>query len=301
MPRAAEPRAFDLLGLGQVSLDRLGVVDRLPAPGGKAALREEHSLPGGQIATALLAAAGLGARCAFVGAVGDDEAGRLALAPLERAGVQIARVRRLAGVPTRQAWVLVEAGSGERTILELRAPALALPDDAVSAGEVAAARALLLDLEHPVAASRAAACARAAGIPVVLDADRATPAALALAREVDFPIVSRSFAEEISSDASLEDALRQLSGPRTRMAVVTCGAQGSLALLGDRILATPAPRVQAVDTTGAGDVFRGVFAWALVRGLGAERALAEANALAAASCLGLGAQGALPGAARVAG
>jgi sulfofructose kinase len=191
--------------------------------------------------------------------------------------------------------VLVEGVGGERTILELRAPALALPADAVSAAQVAAARVLLLDLEHPAAARQAAAHARSAGVPVVLDADRATPAAVSLAREVDFPIVSTSFAEEISSDASLEDALRRLVGPHTRMAVVTCGERGSLALLGGRILATPAPRVQARDTTGAGDVFRGVFAWALVRGLDAERALAEANEHAAASCRGLGAQGALPG------
>ena len=297
MPTAAGSRAFDLLGLGQISLDRLGVVDRLPVAGAKTALREEHLLPGGQVATAVLAATGLGARCAFAGAVGDDEAGRLALAPLERAGVDIGRVRRLAGVPTRQAWVLVESAGGERTILERRDQALALPADALTLRDVSAAGVLLLDLEHPAAARRAAAHARAAGIPVVLDADRATPEAVRLASEVDFPIVSRAFAEEISSDASLEDGLRRLAGPHTRMAVVTCGERGSLALLGARILATPAPRVQARDTTGAGDVFRGVFAWALVRGLGAERALAEANAHAAASCRGLGAQGALPGAA----
>jgi sulfofructose kinase len=297
VPRAPESRAFDLLGLGQISLDRLGVVDRLPAPGAKTALREEHLLPGGQIATALLAATGLGARCAIAGAVGDDEAGRLAVAPLERAGVDTSRVHRLAGVPTRQAWVIVEAGSGERTILELRATALALPAGAVSARDVASARVLLLDLEHPAAARQAAAHAQAAGVPVVLDADRATEAAIALAREVDFPIVSRSFAEEISSDASLEDALRRLVGPRTRMAVVTRGEQGSLAWLAGRWIATPAPRVQVRDTTGAGDVFRGAFAWAIVRGCGAEQALAEATAHAAASCRGLGAQGALPGAA----
>jgi ribokinase len=297
VPRASGSRAIDVLGLGQISLDRLGVVDRLPAPGGKTALRAEHLLPGGQVATALLAAAGLSARCAFAGAIGDDAAGRLAIAPLERAGIDTSRVQRLAGVPTRQAWVLVESEGGERAILERRDAALVLPADAVSARDVAAARVLLLDLEHPAAARRAAAHARSAGVPVILDADRATPEAISLAREVDFPIVARSFAEEISSDASLEDALRRLAGPHTRMAVVTCGERGSLALLDGRILATPAPPVQALDTTGAGDVFRGVFAWALLHGLGAERALAEANAQAAASCRGLGAQGALPGAA----
>lgn len=271
------------------------MVERIPAPGAKVALLSEDLLPGGQVATALLAATRLGLRCAFAGAVGDDEAGVAALAPLVGAGVDTTRVRRIPGVASRQAWVLVEAAAGgERTVLERRSPALRLPPEALSGEVVAQAAVLLLDLEHPEAARRAARHARRAGVPVVLDADRLTEAGLALAREVDFPIVSRGFADQLSSDASLEDALRRLCGPHTRMAVVTRGEHGSMARLGDRLLETPAPRVDVVDTTGAGDVFRGAFAVALVRGLDAEGALELANARAAESCRGLGAQGGLP-------
>ena len=291
------PREFDLLGLGQISLDRVGVVERLPEAGHKTALLSEQLLPGGQMATALLAATGLGLRCAFAGAVGDDEAGRLALTPLRRARIDTSRVLRLEGVKSRQAWVLVERIGGERTILERLEAGLRLPAETLLPDDVSRARVLLLDLEHPEASQRAAGHARSAGIPVVLDADRVTEQSVAIAREVDFPIVSRGFAEEFSSDGSLEAALRELLGPRTRMAVVTCGEQGSVALFEDRILETPAPRVTLLDTTGAGDVFRGTFAWSLVRGFGAQRSLAEANAMAAQSCRGHGAQGALPGSA----
>ncbi len=258
-------------------------------------LQSEQLLPGGQVATALLAATGLGLRCALAGAVGDDEAGQLALAPLQRAGIDTSRVLRVEGVSSRQAWVLVERIGGGRTIFERLDEGLRLPSETLTPDDVAHARVLLLDLEHPDASLRAAAHARSAEIPVVLDADRVTEAAIAIAREVDFPIVSLGFAEEFSSDGSLETALRELCGPRTRMAVVTRGEHGSTALFEDRILETPAPRVVPVDTTGAGDVFRGTFAGSLLRGFGPRRSLAEANAMAAESCRGLGSQGALPG------
>jgi sugar/nucleoside kinase (ribokinase family) len=230
----------------------------------------------------------------MAGTVGDDPAGAQALGPLVRAGVDVDRVARVAGAPTRRAWVLVEREGGERTVLERRSAALRMPAGSVASLAPACGRVLLVDLEHPDASREVAARARRDGIPVVLDADRATPAALLLAREVDFPIVSRGFAEEFSSDASLEDGLRGLCGPQTRMAVVTCGERGSVARLGDRVLRTPATRVEVRDTTGAGDVFRGAFAWALVRGLDADRVLRVANAAAAFSCRGEGAQGALP-------
>lgn len=298
LPARSGAADFDLLGLGQISLDRVGVVERLPVAGEKTVLQAEHLLPGGQVATAVLAAARLGLRCALAAALGSDEAGERALAPLREAEIDTSRVRRLEGVASRQAWVLVERRSGERTILERREAALRLPPDALSADDLAQTRVLLVDLEHVEATQRAAALARSAGIPVVLDADRASEAAISIAREVDFPIVSQGFAEEFSSDGSLEAALRELSGPHTRMAVVTRGEQGSLALFEGRVLETRAPRVEVIDTTGAGDVFRGGFVWALVRGLSAQNALAQANAMAAASCRGLGAQGALPDAVR---
>jgi sugar/nucleoside kinase (ribokinase family) len=294
-PIAADARPFDLLGLGQISLDRVASVERLPAPGGKATLRGERELPGGQVATALLAATRLGLRCALVGAVGGDAAGERSLSPLREAGVDLRGVVRIPSVPTRQAWVLVENESGERTIFERRDPRLRIDPRHLDARALESARVLLLDLEHPEASQQAAERARSAGIPVILDADRVSPAALRLVAEVDFPIVSESFAEEFSSDASLEDKLRALAGPNTRMAVVTRGARGSLAWRAGRIVRTSAPQVAAVDTTGAGDVFRGAFAWALLQGMDAERVLWAANAAAASSCRGEGAQGALPG------
>lgn len=286
--------AIDLLGLGQISLDRVGSIARWPERGAKIAVESELELPGGQIATAVLAATRLGLRCALVGAVGEDGAAERALAPLRSAGVDLSGVQRIAGAATRQAWVLCERQSGERTIFERRDPALRLSPEAVLSTSVESAAALLVDAEHPEASLAAVRRARRAGLATLSDLDRADAGSRALLPEVDFPIVSQGFAEELCGKASAEAALQQLGGRTARMAVITRGERGAIALCAGRVLEVPALQIEVVDTTGAGDVFRGAFACALLAGRGARDALVWSCAAAGLACLGRGAQGALP-------
>jgi sugar/nucleoside kinase (ribokinase family) len=290
---AADRRAGALLGIGQVSLDRVLRVEQLPAPGEKRRVLSERALPGGQVATSLLAAARLGAPGRFVGVIGADDAGERATGPLIDAGIDLRHLRCLEGVPSRTATVLVDEQSGERCVLERRAPALALPVPPLPADELAQAPLVLLDLEHLEAARWTLEVAADADVPVLLDVDRASESALALLREAALPVVSESFARELAA-GSAEQTLAALRGPRTRLAILTRGDQGSLALSGDLVIETPALGVRVVDTTGAGDVFRGALAWASLAGRGPQAALAFANAAAALSCRAPGAQGALP-------
>lgn len=291
-PRRRGERPIDLLGVGQVSLDRVGTVARFPRIGAKLALEDEALLPGGQIATALLAATRLGLRCAFVGAVGDDAAAEPALAPLVAAGIACDAVRRVRGAATRQAWVLCERASGERTVLERRDPALRIAADDVPEALIAQSCALLVDTEHPEASLAALRIARRTVSATLCDVERADAASRAIVSEVDFPIVSRGFADEISSEGCAA-ALRGF-GSAARMAVVTRGEQGALALFGGEVHEVPALRIQALDTTGAGDVFRGAFAFGVLDGRGPRDVLELACAAAGLACLGRGAQGALP-------
>ena len=116
-----------------------------------------------------------------------------------------------------------------------------------------------------------------------------------LLSKVDFPIVSDEFAEYLWAGPARE-ALRELASRARRLAVLTLGASGAIAQArdGDRVIESPGFRVEAVDTTGAGDVFHAAFIWGLLEGLSARAVLRVANAAAALSCLGLGAQGGLP-------
>jgi len=287
-------RPVDLLGLGQISLDRVGVVSGWPRRGEKRALEEEQDLPGGQVATAMLAATRLGLRCALAGAVGDDAAAGRALAPVHAAGVRCEGVMWLAGARTRQALVLCERESGERTVFERRDPALRLRPDQVSEAAVEAASSLLVDAEHPEASLHALRIARRAGTLTLCDVERADEASRAIAREADLPIVSEGFAEEICH-GDCAAALRCLAGAAARMAVVTRGERGAIALVGGRVFEVPALRIEALDTTGAGDVFRGALAFGVLDGRGARECVELACAAAGLACLGRGAQGALPG------
>jgi sulfofructose kinase len=287
-------RAFDVFGVGQNALDRVCEMDGLLHMGEKRALPGCRDLPGGQVATAVLACARLGLRCAYAGKVGDDAAQALVLAPLREAGVDLSGVRTVAGAPTQTAVILVDRPSGERTILWHRSPALRIAPGDLERARIESARALLLDAGDPEAATWVAGIARNAGIPVILDADHYRPELAPLLSRVDFPLVSQGFAESFSGSGSIRETLRMLSGCGARLAVVTLGGRGTLAASGEDVIEVSAYAVDARDTIGAGDVFHGAFAWGLLEGWGAARVLRAANAAAAMNCRFPGAQGGTP-------
>jgi sugar/nucleoside kinase (ribokinase family) len=289
--RAAES---DVVGIGQSSLDRVCLLEAPPPLGGKASLLGIHELPGGQIATAMLACARLGLRAAYVGTVGDDAAAEQVLAPLAEAGVDLRGVKRVVGAPTRTATVLVDARSGDRTILGYRDPRLALAPADLEPGPIERAACLHVDAVDVEASAFAADVARRAGVPVVLDADGPAPGLEKLLAKVDFPIVSRGLAEAMGGRGGLRDALAELCALGARLAVVTLGEYGAIARFGERLIESPAFRVDARDTTGAGDVFHAAFVLGLLEGMACEQILRTANAAAAMSCRALGAQGGLP-------
>lgn len=292
-PRLPSSGAVDVVGLGQCSLDHVCLVEGLPQFAGKDRILDYTRLPGGQVATALLACAKLGLRTAYLGSVGDDDAAERVLAPLRSAGVDVTGVRAVAGAPTQLAVILLDRASGERTVLWYRDPRLALRLQDLTRKRVEAGRVLHLDGGDPEVGIWASKVARESDIPVILDADTPVPGTAELLAHVDFPIVSHTFAETFFGTRDPREALRGLSSYGARMAVVTLGELGALARLGDREIESPAYRVAVADTTGAGDVFHAAFAFALLEGLDAEGCLRAANAAAGMNCRAVGAQGGL--------
>jgi sulfofructose kinase len=291
-PLAPRPeRPLDVLGVGECSLDTWLEVEALPPAGGKAAVSDWRELPGGQVATAALAAARLGLRTAYAGVVGDDAAGERALAPLHAAGVDCSRVRTAQGARTRAAVIVVDR-SGERAVLGYRDARLAREGAGLAELPLDDARLVLLDASDLPLALALARRAREGAVPVVLDLDAPSAEHEALLACVEFPVVSEGFARRAYGSA--EAALARLAALGARLPVVTLGERGALASWRGRVLESGAFRVDVVDTTGAGDVFHGTFAWGLLRGLGVGELLRSANAAAALACTGRGAQGALP-------
>lgn len=292
-PGARRDAPFDVVGVGQCSIDHVAVLDGFPPYAGKVAMKSYRRLPGGQIATALLACTRLGLRSAFVSSVGDDGVAEAVLGPLRAAGVDVSRVLEIPGATSQLALIVVDDRTGERTVLWHRDPRLAIPPERLRRADVERGRALHLDAGDPEVAAWAAGVARAAGIPVFADVDTVAPGVDRVLRSVDFPVVSSQFAaDRFGPDPG--DALRGLAGLGARYPVVTLGDRGAVGGVGEERVASPAFDIAVRDTTGAGDVFHGAFVVAVLEGADAARALRFANAAAAMNCRALGAQGGLP-------
>jgi sugar/nucleoside kinase (ribokinase family) len=198
--------------------------------------------------------------------------------------------------------VLVDGRSGDRTVLWDRDPALATDPTALPKHLVTAGRMLLVDCHETAAAAQAARWAREAGIPTVGDIEKVRPGIADLLQHVDAIIMAQEFPAALTGHEDLGAALAAIA--RDFGAAVTCvtlGAEGSLAWCQGREIRTPAFPIDCVDSTGAGDAFRGAFAAAcLLHPLDdLETILSYANAVAALNCRALGSRGGLPTTAEV--
>jgi sugar/nucleoside kinase (ribokinase family) len=291
-----ESTPFDVVGVGVNTVDLVAVVDDYPAPDSKHRVRSYAEFPGGETATALAACARLGWRTRYVGRFGRDERGRAARAALERDGVDLSACDTAAA--PQPVSVIVVDDQGRRTVLWSRESALDLATADLAPAVVAAGRVVLVDAQQPAAAVHAARCARDAGIPTVLDIDAPGPDQDALLAGIDIIITSAAFPEAFTGAAGLGAALSALASRfKPRLLCATLGRQGSLAIVAGEEIQTAGFEVPVVDSTGAGDAFRGGFiaGW-LAAGSHpqVDSVLTYANAVAALSCGQLGARSGLP-------
>jgi ribokinase len=274
--------------VGSINLDLVVTVERHPAPGETVMGGDRRELPGGKGANQAVAVARLGAPVAMVGRVGPDAQGGRLRDHLANEGIDVEHVTVDDDAPTGMALIAVD-GSGENTIVvSPGANAHVGAGDVEAAGEVLAGAAVTL-LQHEVPGSAVSAAIAAAGGIVVLN-----PApARALAREVDVLVPNRG---ELSKLARREgdpvDLARGLE--RAKAVVVTLGAEGVAVVEGERVERIEAPRVHAVDSTGAGDAFCGALAQALADGADLVEAARWAVRVAAVSVTRVGAQSGLP-------
>ena len=295
-------RPFDVVGFGLNSIDLLTVVAEYPASNTKQRLQRFARLPGGQMATATAVCARLGWKARYIGSFGDDEFGAQSRESLTNVGVDITASRTVAGATNQFAVVLVDARSGERTVLWDRHPALATDPAEVSKDSVTSGRVLIVDCHESAAAAQAARYAREAGIVTMIDVEKVRPAIADLLQHIDAILAAEAFPTALTGYEQIGQALgaigREYGAP---LVCVTLGSEGSLAWCNGREIRTPAFQVDCVDSTGAGDAFRGAFAAACLREPDGhvEDALAYANAVAALNCRALGARGGLPTAAEV--
>ena len=288
--RSSAARA-DVVSIGLNATDTLIRVPHFPAFDSKTKILSSCVLPGGQAATAAVACHRWGLRSRYVGKIGDDAAGRLQREEFAREAVE-AHLLEVPNCASQLAFIIVDQETGERTILWQRDDRLDLRPDELPQDWIRRARLVHVD-GHPCAPATAAArCAREAGVLVTADLDNLYSGVEELLEHVDFMISSRDFPERLLGMPDLLQSLPEIARRfGCRVAGATLGRDGVLAWDGRQFHYCPAFLVDAVDTTGAGDVFHAGFAYALLRGDRLPEILEFACAAAGLNCTALGARG----------
>ncbi len=276
-----------MLCVGAAVLDTLFRVRTIPQAPGKVLPHEMLQVAEGMASSAAYAIVRLGGLASLWGAVGGDQAGQQILSELEQAGIDVSGSVRVAGARSAVSTILID-DDGERLIIPFYDPRLHEDVRTVTAGDLAAFDAVMVDVRWPALALKVLQAARAAGKPAILDGDVAPPDMIdMLARHADHIIFSEPAAcslSQVDDPAGMVPFLKK-QYPQA-LVVVTAGERGSYWWNDETadVAHVPAFRVRTVDTLAAGDIFHGAYALAITEGLATDAAIRMASAAAALKC-----------------
>jgi sulfofructose kinase len=289
-PRA---RGIRVICLGLSALDQVWRVEGLFGGGSEKIRSLEYTIVGGGMAAnAAVAAARLGGATAFWGRGGDDAAGHEMRRALSSEGVDVAQFRLFPGGRSSVSGIIVDR-SGERQIANFRGQ---FPTEAdwLRLHELSGVSAVLADPRWPEGAIALFGKARALGIPTILDGDMADASVFeALLPLTDHAVFSEPALAGFAGSAS-DGALATIARFKCRVAAVTRGEAGVSWYENGGLKHLAAYPVDVIDTTGAGDVFHGAYAFAIGGGLAVLDAMSFAAAAAALKCMRPGGRAGIP-------
>ncbi|MEO1700644.1 MAG: ribokinase [Pseudomonadota bacterium] len=290
---------------GSINLDLIARVERLPSPGETVSGFAYAQAPGGKGANQALAAARAGASVSMVGATGDDTNASAATQLLAAGDVDLAGVAT-ANQPTGVALILVDETTGENQIAVVPGA-----NGTVKVGDLpSAASALLVQMEIPDTATEGfIEAANERGVPVIFNpapfrASAATfiqKADVTIVNETEFDLLAKAMkigmpaeAEHMTQERVRIAKGRELIARTGKTLIITLGPAGALALSPTEELQAVPPKIEAVDTVGAGDTFCGYFTGAFAHGKSLADCVDIAVVAGALACLKEGAQPSIP-------
>jgi sulfofructose kinase len=287
-------KLFDVVGMGLNSVDFLSMVPHYPAPNSKMRILRFSKQGGGQVATALVALSRWGLKTKYIGKVGGEEWGSFSLDSIRNEGVDVSSVTVEPNASNQFATIIVDASSGERTILWDRDERLMYREGELRKEEACSGKLLHLDGHDLPAALQCARWAKEEGIPTVIDLDKVEPGTSELIKEIDFIITSSRFPQLFTGISNPGKALAEIQKQVSGFLCATLGEDGAMALVDGKILYAGGFKIKAIDTTGAGDVFHAGFIYGLLQHWEAAEILKFANAVAALKCRDLGGRQGIP-------
>jgi sulfofructose kinase len=281
-------------GIGQCSLDCLAVIDIYPQVDTKEEVLEWFEQGGGPVATALVALSRLGIPCRFYGVTGDDCAGEKIKQSLINEGIDVKGLIAREKANSQLAFIAIEKGTAKRTIFWKRPSGEALRGEELGADFLEGVSFLLMDGLMKDVSLYAAKKAKALNIPVMLDAGRARPGMLEIARLSDYLVASEEFAKYLGWHLNSEILQKEKEKLGLISLTVTMGERGSITVSNSEFFQIPAFTVKSVDTTGAGDVFHGGYIYGILHGWDVRDTITFASALAAMKCKKIGGRTGIP-------
>ncbi len=290
-------REFDAVGFGLNAVDHLVVVPAYPAFDTKVRFTEYEKAAGGQTASAMVALQRLGRKTAYAGRFGAGEDGRFGLRAIEYEGVNLDFAETIDGADNQIAFIIIDARSGERTIIWDRDERLCYRPDEAPVELATRGRVLHIDAHDPPACAVMARAARDSGAIVSADIDNLYEGLPDLLPLIDVLITSAEFPHRLTGISDERAALVEIKA-RYGCSIVgtTLGARGARIYSDGQFIESPAFEVPGGcrDTTGAGDAFHGGFIYGMLNREDLETCMKLGNAVAALKCRSLGSRAALP-------
>lgn len=291
----------NILVIGSSNTDMVTLSDRLPKPGETVIAKEFYIAQGGKGANQAVAAARLGGEVTFVAKVGNDDFGRQAIAGYQKDGINTDLMTQDSDAPTGTALINIDATGENMIVATMGANArLSIKDVEKSLDQMRSANVVLSQLEIPLETTLyAAKQATELGIPFILNPAPPNTLSDELIALCTYIIPNETEASYFSSislntDEDIQHAAQYFIQKGAENVIITLGARGAF-LHNDRTSQfITAPKVKAVDTVGAGDVFCGAFTLAIAEGKPASEAVRFANRCASLAVTRKGAQGGIP-------
>jgi sugar/nucleoside kinase (ribokinase family) len=292
---------MDITGLGTVAMDVILQVDSLPGEDGFAVVKQKKYLEGGSASNVMVQAARLGAKCGFISQVGDDDIGNAIKNGLEKEGIDTSLMVTKNGGTSLHTNIIVGNDGKKMILLNMGDSFLSMAEKDVNYSFINSSKIFYTDLLPGIPAITALKKAKEAGLKTVFNLQVGIPLMeqfgvpqseiISALKYVDvFAPCREAFRQMTNAEDSLA-GMQHFMKNYTGLLVLTMGSEGVAAADGESIITVPAYKVNAVDTTGAGDSFIGSFMYAyLLKNLQLENALKFSSAAASITCKKLGAR-----------
>ena len=280
-----------VIGLGQACFDCLGRTPYFPEEDSKIELTDLHMQCGGPVASALTVLSRFGISTSFIGSISDDYFGIEILNSLRNESIDTTLLKVTPGLTSQFAFISINKTNGKRNIFWKQSSAPFLRAKEIDFNSFKNAKYLHLDGLMIEASIEAAKQAKKLGIKVVIDAGTLREGFFKLIPFADVLITSEKFAGSVSGDDNPrpESALKKLKSlSNADTIIITLGPNGSMGVSEDDIIVQPAFKVDAVDTTGAGDVYHGAYIYGLIKEWDMPSCMRFASAVSAIKCKQVG-------------